>query len=573
MESKHQAISRREMIAATCATVATGAIASSAHASEKDASSADSSSRNAANTGDSKTDEIPDSWDYECDYLIIGYGGAGQWSALCAADECGAKVLCLEKAPERGGGNSSINLGEFTYIEEDGIDQAVEYVLAMSQGLTPEPVVRAWAKECTRNFEYAERWGLSPYLKNGTMASGGMNSCEFPTLPGSEVFQIGALADCSADAFDILDAKCADLGVEILFSCHDEKLIQDPQTKEILGCWTYIGDDPEPKAVKGKRATLLSTGGFEFNEEMKNEYLKVTPMKFCSWPFNTGDGQKMAQQVGAQLWHMNMVLGEPIVYFPNDPNWNGALIGAGPRSNDYIIVNRFGKRWWDESSVWSHHNGWKLMTTFDFTIADYDRVPSYYIVDSKGFEAGPFYSGYGEGAMGIVNMGMSADCLPDSCGKHPGWSSDNVAEKESGLIPWGNTVEELVEKLHEIDDRCGGMDPAVLQETIDAYNSYCETGEDLEFGRNKSTMSALVPPYYALPIYPGSYGTLGGCKKNEYSQVLDVNDEPIPRLYTAGSNGNMAMHAYGISGGNNAENLVWGRIAARNGCALDPWDE
>ena len=34
--------------------------------------------------------------------------------SLIGADECGQQVLVLEKAPERGGGNSSINNGEWT---------------------------------------------------------------------------------------------------------------------------------------------------------------------------------------------------------------------------------------------------------------------------------------------------------------------------------------------------------------------------------------------------------------------------------------------------------------------------
>lgn len=48
--------------------------------------------------------------------------------------------------------------------------------------------------------------------------------------------------------------------------------------------------------------------------------------------------------------------------------------------------------------------------------------------------------------------------------------------------------------------------------------------------------------------------------------------EVTPRLYAAGSISNFQEHTYGISGGGNAENMVWGRIAARHGCALEPWD-
>ena len=32
-------------------------------------------------------------------------------------------------------------------------------------------------------------------------------------------------------------------------------------------------------------------------------------------------------------------------------------------------------------------------------------------------------------------------------------------------------------------------------------------------------------------------------------------------------------HSYGITGGNNSENMVWGRIAGRHCAGLEPWDK
>ena len=47
---------------------------------------------------------MPETWDYETDVLVIGYGGAGLWAGITAFDE-GAQVLYLEKSPFRGGGS------------------------------------------------------------------------------------------------------------------------------------------------------------------------------------------------------------------------------------------------------------------------------------------------------------------------------------------------------------------------------------------------------------------------------------------------------------------------------------
>ena len=78
---------------------------------------------------------VPETWDYECDFLVVGYGGAGLWGCLCGADECGMNVVALEKAPERGGGNTSINMGEFTVVNDK--DGFVQYMQGFSKGMIP----------------------------------------------------------------------------------------------------------------------------------------------------------------------------------------------------------------------------------------------------------------------------------------------------------------------------------------------------------------------------------------------------------------------------------------------------
>ena len=88
---------------------------------------------------------VPETWDYECDFLVVGYGGAGLWGCLCGADECGMNVVALEKAPERGGGNTSINMGEFTVVNDK--DGFVQYMQGFSKGMIPEAICRAWAEE------------------------------------------------------------------------------------------------------------------------------------------------------------------------------------------------------------------------------------------------------------------------------------------------------------------------------------------------------------------------------------------------------------------------------------------
>lgn len=99
------------------------------------------------------TSWLPEAWDYECDLLVIGYGGAGMWASLIGADECGQEVLILEKAPVEGGGNSRINNGEWTIIPEDKKETFKEYLRTFSKGAIADDMADAWVEECARNTE------------------------------------------------------------------------------------------------------------------------------------------------------------------------------------------------------------------------------------------------------------------------------------------------------------------------------------------------------------------------------------------------------------------------------------
>lgn len=506
---------------------------------------------------------LPESWDYETDILVIGYGGAGMWTAVTAADEGQSEVLILEKAPVRGGGNSSINLGEFTIpVDAEG---CATYIKSFSRGLTPDVMADAWAAEAVRNGEYATRWELPWQQNEGTLASKYTESCEYPNLPGSDSMQIGAIEGYGMNFWDIMDQHRQDLGIEVLFNACNEELIQNPETKEILGCYADV--DGKRMAIKARKATMMTIGGFEFNEDMKNEYLRVYPAKgFYGWPYNTGDGIPMVQHVGAQLWHMNCMIGGA------NPNFNDSehpyAIQLSPKNDAYVHVDRIGRRWHNEKTGASPHVGWHQFTKFDDEICDYAVAPYWVVIDQTGFDAGRL----GPDPTAKLARGMYAPSLPKEVGRYDGWSEDNKAELERGWLKTGNTFEELAAEMQKVDP--GFMDAEKLKESVEHYNELCAAGEDPDFNRPGDKMLPLEnPPYYAWPVYPGGCSTLGGPKKNEHAQVLDTKDQVIPRLYAAGCFGNFAAHTYGISGGNNAENMVWGRIGARHACALEPWDK
>ncbi|MDR0626668.1 MAG: FAD-binding protein [Bifidobacteriaceae bacterium] len=547
-------LSRRTFITGTALAGATIAGATAVSACSKDGD-ADSTARSG--------DWLPKKWDYECDLLVIGYGGAGMWASLIGADECGQKVLVLEKAPERGGGNSSINNGEWAIIEPDKKQDFKDYIKAFTHGLTPEPMIDAWVEECARNTEYADKYGMT-YEVTEVALAGSIPEYHFldPKFSGSQ--KLSSVDGFGMLSFHELDEQRAKLGVEVVFSAHDERLIQDPASKEILGAWTQIGDDPTEKAVKARKGVIMCIGGFEFNEELKNTYLKCHPFKFQGWQFNTGDGIKMVEDVGAKLWHMDMTISMYSMY-TRDPEFDFSIL-AFPAGSSYMITNRLGKRYTDENNMGSPHNGWHTLLHFDDGIDDYDRIPSWCVFDQTCFDAGKLGTSQGD----WFECGNFATDLPDSIRAWDGWSQDNKAELERGWILSGATLEELGEKIKAYDP---WMDIDTLKATFEEYQRFCGQGRDERFNREAKTLQALdAGPYYAYAIYPGSCSTLGGPMKNEHGQVLDPAHKAIPRLYAAGCFGNFQSHSYGITGGNNAENQVWGRISARHAAGLDAWD-
>jgi succinate dehydrogenase/fumarate reductase flavoprotein subunit len=93
--------------------------------------------------------------------------------------------------------------------------------------------------------------------------------------------------------------KC---GVEVRLATPALRLIADPATREVRGVRVKGGG--EERSIAAKRAVVLACGGFEGNTEMKAQFPEGKPIFNAAARTNTGDGIRMAQDLGAALWHM-----------------------------------------------------------------------------------------------------------------------------------------------------------------------------------------------------------------------------------------------------------------------------
>jgi succinate dehydrogenase/fumarate reductase flavoprotein subunit len=315
-------------------------------------------------------------------------------------------------------------------------------------------------------------------------------------------------------------------------------------------------------AYCARRAVILTCGGYEYNVRMRKAFLEGPAAEgwaFYGSPANTGDGIRMALKVGAALSHIGSIAGRVICAIPE--RRHGLKIGlntSGVGKPNEIVVDNHGRRYAAERRITkdpSRYIFYKEALQFDTLTLTYPRIPSWMVFDSMLMEQGP-----------VVRVGRAAYNGVD-------WGEDNMNALRYGWILQGATIGELAAKIRAHPDNRGVMDPPVLARTVEIWNGYCATGHDADFGREVETMGPVAkPPFYAIPLYPGGPNTKGGLRSNAQRQVLDWEDRPIPRLYTAGEISSVFQFVY-QGGGNLAEGITFGRIAGRNAAAERPWTQ
>lgn len=491
-------------------------------------------------------------WDVTADVVTIGYGCAGAVTAITAR-EAGADVLILEKQPQRSRHtNSSMSGGGFLCPSD--VDSGVAYLHALCQAYegaywTGKDMIRAWAELTAGNRAWIEARGGS--FQKVVVA-------EY-AVPGCESVNRYFFKDKGAGLMKFLSEQVDGKSIPVMYETAARKLLTDSRGRVVgVEAETHSEDGVKRIRVRASRGVALTCGGFEYNESMKLNYLKAYPSYFCGSPANTGDGIKMAQDVGADLWHMNCVSGWVVMKFPEVPQafYVDLSPGMGRLSDTdtnvselcgYIFVDRDGKRFTNEDIKTPMHGYYYELAAFDGRRLISPRLPNYWIFDSKRIGMGP--------------IPRPISRFSGSSGLYE-WSSDNRREIDKGWIVTGRTIRDLAERLE--------IPPDVLEKTIANYNGYCQKGLDPDFGRAPSDLVPIKdPPYYAIKLWPGGANTQGGPRRNVNAQVLNTDGEPIPGLYSAGELGSIYGMLY-PGAGNLAECLAFGRVAGENAARRSP---
>lgn len=485
-------------------------------------------------------------WDRTADVVVIGYGCAGAVAAITAAEN-GAEALILEKQPAATHhSNSSMSAG--IIITPPDAESGLEYMTALYKapnGLswTDRPVLKAWAEYASTNKEWIEARGGDIFSSPGPG--------EHPQLPGGDELSKQRFRGMGIGMGRFFQKQIDANGIPILYETRVTHLLTNVRGR-VVGVEAV--QNGARLRIGATKAVVLAPGGFEYDEEAKLNYLKVYPTYFSSSEANTGDGLRMAQEVGAQLWHMNCVSAGLVIKVPSLPvafqvDWLGkAQLGKTPGKTEdsvpvvsgHILVDRDGKRYTSETV--KGQSLYNELTIFDTHRLVYPRVPSYMIFDRKRLENGP---------LPLVTSG------PAGPTRLYHWSLDNSREIEQGWIATADGTRSLARKI--------GVAPDALEKTVRTFNSYCQKGSDPDFGRKPKELIPIEnPPYCALRLWPGGPNTQGGPRRNSRGQILNADGNAVSGLYGCGELGSVYGMLYPGGGANLADCLAFGRIAGEN---------
>lgn len=469
-------------------------------------------------------------WDGAYDVVVVGFGIAGGTAAYFAAKQ-GASVLLIDKAPEGNEGGNSRYAGQCIVHGSNYQDLEAYYRKIFANYSIPEESFRAYVDGAYNVLDMLKSdMGFEGAYSMKEMGAADFYTPEYPEFPGSGTIDMYLVSPTVGDGslWKGIKARVAESdAIDVWYGCPGKHLIQDPMSKAIVG--VEILRNGQPVKIRAHNGVVLSTGGFENNAQMLQDYLNITRWSLGGTTYNTGDGVHMAQEIGADLWHMNTWEGRGQLFggmsFPVPNGERGVQVGSDSfNMGSIILVNGSGTRYLPEDEKARHGH---IYADGVWRNPDYPAV-SYAVFDQKKYDY-------------IMREQLLSDNFKSQIIQGEGW--DDLAAKT-------------------------GMNAQELQNQVERFNHFAQTGTDYQFGRSGQTMEAFSAegPYYALEMVIGMLNTQGGPRRNPEAEVLFPDGTKIPHLYSAGELGGTICVQY-QGGGNIMECLMYGRKAGLNAAA------
>jgi succinate dehydrogenase/fumarate reductase flavoprotein subunit len=564
-------------------------------------------------------DWMPASWDYSADVVVIGYGFAGQATAIEAAKASSvSKIIILEKGSYRERGGNSRVCGQGLISPEPAIWDAYKSYLAMATegqgypttsglGFTSADTIKLYVEGAYQSRQWFSDLGYP--LEAGNLQGGKGKWIPFySNFPGADqiaqydqFWWVAANSVTAAhplggkDWYSLEDAITNKdpykTKIEIKYKSPACRLVQNPKTREVLG--VVITQNGVEKTVKAAKGVVVCGGGWEYNQAMVRNFQHQPSVYSMGSPMNTGDVIKMCADAGAELRNMAAVCAPVSDMAGVMPGYKGALSLGAPTAGAYIKIGRTNQRYKDEyeptvyginHKVEAATEGMVNQTGQRLTTGVYENAqvpePCHMILDATALKSSPLFSG------SWATQVEGYKCSPD-----------NSVELANGWIIAADNLQDLATKL----DR----DLTQLTACIDEWNQCCADGcdhhfentaiyklavadnpagpagdpcfnaaQDLQMRRPKAR---LVPfdkdaKFYAIPVHKGILNTQGGMVRNPKGQVMSIEGPAIPRLYAAGECGDIWTIIYQCMSNVGGGCFAYGRAAGTNVALETAWN-
>lgn len=482
------------------------------------------------------------------DVVVVGAGGAGATAAI-AAHDLGARVVVLEKATHAGGNTEQSGGSIRTVTDAAGMS---EHFFHLSQGTTPRAVMASFVEHLadvpewirTHGGELGNNGGVGAAAVARMLFPATHPGAAYPDFPGADsltgrtyVLPRRPGREGGAALWDFLEAALAAAGVPVILGAHVTGLIEHGHPGAIGGVEVDTGG--RTVTIPARRGVILACGGFAYDTEHLVQYLGVALPTVSAPGIATGDGVRLAQSVGADLWHMGAV--------STSLGYRVPELDAGfyceVRDYGFVLVDQLGRRYSDEGSF-ENHGAVHEMLARDGRTGRQLRAPSFLIFDERTRLAGPLTR------------------QPNGANATYPWSRDNSAEVKQGWFTRAEGLPQLAEAL--------GVPAVELEESVRVYNAACIDRTADPLGRSPERRRQIEgPPFYGAAVYPILLNTQGGPRRDEQGRILRPDSTPIPGLYGAGELGSVWGPLYPGTG-NISECLASGLLAAKSVCAHVP---
>lgn len=450
------------------------------------------------------------------DVAVIGGGNAALCAAL-SAQESGARVIVIERAPKDNRGGSSAFTGGAFRIAYKGNDDLKTLIPDLSE----DELANSDFGSYTEDQFYNEAVAMSGYRADAdvldtvvtqsfpTMMWMRSHGVRFMPIYGRQSFKVdgknkfwgGLTVEVSGGGLGLMQAlydRAEKLGLDLRYGARACGLEREGDA------WTVALEENGATRKLRARAVVLATGGFHANVRWRAQYLGPNwdLAKVRGSRYNTGDGIDMAVGAGA-IAHGNWTGCHAVFYDLNAPAF-GDINLLNQQKNYFnlgIVVNADGRRFVDEG------------------------------LDFRNYT----YSGMG--ARVLAQPGAVAWQVFDA--KTAGLLPDEYRVKHATRLQ-ADTLEELAAQMEGINPRGFLQTVREFNDSIDQSVPFNPAVKD-----GRATSGLAVPksnwahpldtgPFVAYAVTCGITCTYAGVKVNPNGQVLDGDDHPLPGLYAAG---------------------------------------